>query len=186
MRTIAIISVLILTIASSADPPCRAVQRQQVIAGSIHAATIFADTHLHLVEVPVPAFVFQTLTAYQPTVQVQQKAVAVQPVAVDGVGTDDQLAALLGMVPSQLNAMSPLAEISQKCGSCHSAGTAKAGLTLLDATGQYNPSTAKNNTLTRSLIASRARSTGEDAMPPGANTNPAKRLSEDAIRFLEQ
>jgi len=196
VKTIAIIAALTLTIAASADPPGRRVCRtpfiqqtatyQQVIPHSINAATIYADTHLNIVEVPVPAFVFQTLTAYQPTVQVQQNAVAMQPVAVDGIGTDDQLAALLGASPSQANAMTPLAEIAQKCGSCHSAGAAKAGLTLLDAAGQYSPSTTKNNALTRSLIALCARSTGEDAMPPGVNTNPAKRLSENAIRFLEQ
>lgn len=189
MRILAIISTLLLTIAASADPPCRQILpvHQKIVANSIHAATIYADTHLHIVEVPVPAFVFQTLTAYQPQVQVQQvvaQPVTVQPTAPDGIGTDDQLAALLGV--QQVTSISPLAEIGQKCGSCHSGGAAKGGLTLLDAQGQYNPTTSKNNALTRNLIAARARSTGDDAMPPGVTTNPAKRLSEDAIRFLEQ
>lgn len=191
MKTLAILSALLLTVAASADPPCRLVPsitssatHQQVIPHSIHAATIFADTHLHIVEVPVPAFVFQTLTAYQPQVQIVQQPVTVQ--VADGIGTDEQLAALLGPPQSQQTAISPLAEISQKCASCHSGGSAKGGLTLLDANGQYNPTTAKNNALTRALIAARARSTGDDAMPPGANSNHGKRLSEDAIRFLEQ
>lgn len=198
MKTLAILSALTLTIAASADPPGRRVcntpaavplvassTHQQIVPHSIHAATIFADTHLHIVEVPVPAFVFQTLTAYQPQVQIVQP-VGVQPVAnqPDGIGTDDQLAALLGAQP--VASITPLAEISQKCGSCHSGGSAKGGLTLIDANGQYNPTTTKNNALTRNLIAARARSTGEDAMPPGANSNPGKRLPEDAIRFLEQ
>lgn len=180
MRLIALVALVSLTAMASADPPCRVVQRQQVVANSIHAATIYADTHLHLVEVPVPAFVFQTLTAYQPQVQIQQ--VATDP---DGIGTDDQLAALLGMSQPQQLAISPVAEIAQKCGSCHSSGTAKGGLTLLDESGAYRPSTTKNNALTRSMIAARARSAGDDAMPPGVNTNPGKRLSGEAIQSLE-
>ncbi len=195
MRLITILATLTLTIAASADPPSRRVCNvplaysstyQQIVPHSINAATIYADTHLNIVEVPVPAFVFQTLTAYIPQAQVQQVPVQQTPIqaAPDGVGTDDQLAALLGKAPAPL--ISPLTEIGQKCGSCHSGGAVKGGLTLIDASGQYNPSTTKNNTLTRSGIAARAKSTGDDAMPPGVLTNPGKRLSEDAIRFLEQ
>lgn len=198
MRLLTLCASLLITVAALADPPCRQVlplsssfTHQQIVPHSINAATIFADTHLHIVEVPVPALVFQSLTAYIPPAQVQQ-VVAQPPAAVvqqpDGIGTDDKLAALLGATqpqPLSLNS-SPLSEISQKCGSCHSGGSAKGGLTLLDANGQYSPTTSKGGALTRQAIAARARSTGDDAMPPGVNTNPAKRLSEEAIRFLEQ
>jgi len=151
---------------------------QQVVQGSIHAATIYHDTHLRIVEVPVPAFVFQTLTAYQPVVQTQQ--VVVQQT--EGVGTDDMLASLLAQ---PLN--DPLSEIKQKCSACHSAqtGTSKGGLSLFDQAGLFSPSTTKNKGLTRAMIADRARSAGDDVMPPGASTNPAKRLSLAAIQYLE-
>jgi len=184
MRILVVLAALVLTVAASADPPCRQVVpiRQQIVANSIHAATIFADTHLHIVEVPVPAFVFQTLTAYQPVVQVQQQVPA--QASPTGIGTDDQLAALLG-APQPIVASHSI-EIGQKCGSCHISGAAKGGLTLLDSAGQYNPTTSKISTLTKNMIADRARSHGDDAMPPGVNSNPAKRLSEEASRFLEQ
>lgn len=210
-RIVVILSTLLLTVAASADPPRRfrgscpqvvpfvehcqeticapsQIVSHQVIPHSINAATLYADTHLHLVEVPVPYYVFQNLTAYQPAPVVQLAPVApIQQASVtqggqDGVGTDEQLAALLG-APQQQTAIQPLAEMKQKCGSCHSAqsGTVKGGLTLFDANGEFAPSTTKNKGLTAALIAARARSTGEDAMPPGVNANPAKRLSEQTI-----
>lgn len=184
MRLLSITFGLILTVVASADPPCHVRQVvqpvQQVVHGSIHAATIYHDTHLRIVEVPVPAFVFQTLTAYQPVIQQQQ--VVVQQT--EGVGTDDMLASLLA--PSPLSD-TPLTEIKQKCSACHSAqaGASKGGLTLFDETGAFKPTTSKTKGLTRAMIADRARSTGEDVMPPGASTNPAKRLSLAAIQYLE-
>lgn len=179
MRTIALLVTLLVTVAATAEPPCQV--KQVVVPHSIHAATIFHDTHLRIVEVPVPAFVFQTLTAYQPPApQVVQTPVQ----SADGIGTDDMLQSLLGQ-PLQAD---PLGEISQKCASCHSLekGTSKGGLALFDQNGRYSPTTRSGKQLTKANLAARARSTGSDAMPPGADTNPAKRLSDAAISFLEQ
>ncbi len=176
-RIIALIAVLALTIVATADPPChvrQVIAPQKVLhSQAIHAATIYHDTHLAIVEVPVPAFVFQTLTAYQPAQQ------AISHGTGEGVGTDDMLSAMF-------SAPDPVMEIRQKCASCHSseAGTAKGGLTLFDQSGAFRP-VSRNKSLTSGLIAARARSTESDAMPPGVLTNPAKRLSNDAIRFLE-
>lgn len=182
MRLISIAFGMLLTVAASADPPCQSRQVvchspvQQVIHGSIHAATIYHDTHLRIVEVPVPAFVFQTLTAYQPAVQ--QQVAAIQPSI--GIGTDESLAALSAPVDH-------VGEIRQKCANCHSAqsGSSKGGLTLFDQSGAFKPSTSKANGLTMAMIAARTKSTGDDVMPPGANANPSKRLSLAASQYIE-
>ena len=130
----------------------------------------------------MPAFVFQTLTAYQPPAT---QAVQTPVQSADGIGTDDMLQALLGGQPLQAD---PLGEISQKCAQCHSLekGASKGGLALFDANGRYSPTTRSGKQLTKATLSARARSTGPDAMPPGADTNPAKRLSDAAISFLEQ
>lgn len=186
MRIIAVLAVLTLSVAASADPPCHSRQvvsrheqaivvPQRVYPNAIHAATIFADTHLHVVEVPVPVYVFQTLTALQPA-QVPQQV----PQQTDaGIGTDDSLAALVGPAPDYVG------EIRQKCASCHSTESGKSigGLTLFDQAGVFQPTSTKQ--INRSLLAARARSTGADAMPPGSDTNPGKKLSDLAIRYLE-
>lgn len=186
MRTIAALTALCLTAIASADPPCNRVvpiRHQRVFPHAIHAPTIYQDTHLNIVEVPTPAYFFQTLTAYQPPAQVQAPA-PVQQIqqASDGIGTNESLAALLG---SQPPAFDPVAEISQKCASCHSLanGKTKGGLSLFNKEGQFAPTSSKQ--IDRSIIAARTRSLGADAMPPGADTNPAKRLSDAAIQYLE-
>lgn len=183
-------AILFITQAAYADPPCHIPARpivapQRLYPHAIHAATVFHDTHLHLVEVPVPAFVFQTLTAYTPPPIIQQVVQPAAPPATPaGVGTDEMLAALMAG-PSEPD---PLAEIRQKCASCHSVekGTSKGGLALFDQAGQFAPTTKSGKTLTRGDLVTRARSTGADVMPPAAATDPSKRLSEAALAYLEQ
>lgn len=180
MRTIAALATIILTTCASADPPCHVKQQQAIIvpqkvlhSQAIHAATIYHDTHLAIVEVPVPAYVFQTLTAYvQPTVPVQATP------ADTGIGTDSDLASL--MAPSN----DPVSEIRQKCATCHSASASKGGLSLFNESGEFYP-TSKKQGLTRANLSARAKSTEADAMPPGVNEKPEKRLSAAAIAFLE-
>lgn len=176
-RTIAIISFLILTVAVTADPPCR-----QVVPHSINAATIYHQTHLQIVEVPVPAFFFQTLQAYQTPVQD-----SVEPVN-SGIGSTEQLLKLLDGLASAQNApiSTPIEEIRQKCSQCHnSVAGSKAGLRLFNDAGEYSP-VSSNKALTRQMIAMRARSTGDDAMPPAARLDPSRRLSETAAAYLER
>lgn len=164
--------------AEATEPPCR----QQVIPHSINAATIFHQTHLQIVEVPVPAFIFQTLQAYQPQpAPVQDSATTSN----SGIGTNDMLLQLLDQQPTP-SVYSPLAEIRQKCSSCHdSSGQAKGGLRLFNEAGEYAPTSNKQN-FTRSQIAARVRSTGSDVMPPSARTDSSKRVSESAAAFLER
>lgn len=195
MRTLAALAALVMTVAASADPPCNirhhapVVVPQRVLhSQAIHSATIYHDTHLHLVEVPVPAYVFQTLTAYQPPPIAPVQAPAPQRQSIiqqadAGVGTDDNLRELLGLASPVM--ADPTLEIRQKCAKCHSEelGTTKGGLALFDAKGGFAPASTKQTN--RSLIAARAKATGPEAMPPGADTNPEKRLSELAIRYLE-
>lgn len=187
MRIAAALTALIITASAAADPPCRVVHQpsaivvpQKVLSNhAIHAATIYHDTHLQIVEVPVPALVFQQFNAsvYAPVTAVAQP-VAQAPPADQGIGTDADLASLV----QPLN--DPAGEIKQKCASCHSASANKGGLSLFNESGAFYP-TSKKSTLTRANLAARARSTDADVMPPGANEKPEKRLSEAAIAYLE-
>lgn len=181
MRTFAAIVAMLMTVVASAEPPCRqqaiVIPQRVLHSQAINAATIYHDTHLHIVEVPIPAQVFQTLTAYY---QPGPQAGALPPVDT-GFGTDTDLAALA----AGANALTdPVSEIRQKCASCHSASANKGGLSLFNDVGEFYP-TSKKAGLSRSVLSARARSTGEDAMPPGANTKPEKRLSAEAIAYLE-
>lgn len=183
MRIITAITAMLMTVVAAAEPPCRTHQQAIVIpqrvlhSQAINAATIYHDTHLHIVEVPIPAQVFQTLTAYY---QQGPQTGALPPVDT-GFGTDTDLAALA----ANANALTdPVGEIRQKCASCHSASANKGGLSLFNDAGEFYP-TSKKAGLSRAVLSTRARSTGDDAMPPGANAKPEKRLSAEAIAYLE-
>lgn len=184
-RLALILAALVITTAASAEPPCRPARLihvpqivRQAAASHIHAATVYADTHLHIVEVPVPAYVFQTLYVAPPPSQEAQPAPIVAQV--EQIGNDNQLAALLG---SQAGP-DPAAEIRQKCASCHSYDKAKGGLALFNELGTFGPSTRNSKPLTRDNLVARARATGAEAMPPGADTQPEKKLSEAALQYL--
>lgn len=176
---IGMITILACTSSSTAsEPPCR----QQVFSHAINAATIYHQTHLQIVEVPVPAFIFQTLQAYQaqPT-PAQVSADSIN----SGVGTNEMLMAILDQGGNGSNSL-PIDEIRQKCSQCHNySGTAKAGLRLFNAAGEYAP-ISNNKSLTRQMIAARVRSSGDDVMPPSARLDASKRLSETAAAFLER
>lgn len=159
----------------SSEPPCG----QKVFSHSINAATIYHQTHLQIVEVPVPAFIFQTLQAYQTPAQNSDIPIN------SGIGTNEMLMSILDQIGNGSNSL-PVDEIRQKCSQCHNyTGTPKAGLRLFNAAGEYAP-TSGNKALTRQLIAARVRSAGEDVMPPAARLDPSKRLSEAAAAFLER
>lgn len=184
MKYLAALLAVMFTTAASAEPPCRPTRVIHVpqvvhqVSSHIHAATVYADTHLHIVEVPVPAYVFQTLYVAPPPVT--QEAQAAPLTQLEQLGSDNQLAALLG---SQAGP-DPAAEIRQKCASCHSYDKAKGGLALFNELGTFGPSTRNAKPLTRDNLVARARATGAEAMPPGSDAQPEKKLSEAALQYL--